>query len=138
MPRDEFPDPDHSTNRDHEPERRGGDPASFRANRGRIAEAPRSWLDRAAGGVGPETRPRRRRGSSDRVLWTVITERLEAERRLDLSAVGLIVEDAEVTLYGTVRRKADKRRIEDVADIDGVRHVQNNLRVREPEGWAFI
>ncbi|MDB5467873.1 MAG: hypothetical protein JWQ46_2635, partial [Phenylobacterium sp.] len=48
-----------------------------------------------------------------------------------------IVENAEVTLNGTVRRKEDKRRIEDIADIDGVRHVQNNLRVRD-RGWTFI
>lgn len=138
MPRDEFRDPDNSTDRDHDPERRDGYPADVRDNRGRLAAAPRSWSDRAAGGFGPETRPSRRRGPSDRVLWTVIVERLEAERRLDLSDVDVIVEDAEVTLNGTVRRKSDKRRIEDMADLDEVRHVQNNLRVRETEGWAFI
>jgi osmotically-inducible protein OsmY len=65
------------------------------------------------------------------VLWTVIAERLEAERGLDLRDLEVIVDDAEVTLNGTVRRKEDKRRIEDIADIDGVRHVQNNLRVRD-------
>jgi len=79
----------------------------------------------------------RRRGSSDRVLWAVIVERLEDERRLDLSDVEVSVHDAEVFLSGTVRHKADKRRIEDVADIDGVRNVQNNLRVRERSGWGF-
>jgi len=103
---------------------------------------PRSWMDRAGdfftGHGGPvETRPpRRRRGPSDRVLWAVIVERLEDERRLDLRHVEVIVEDAEVTLNGTVRSKADKRRIEDVADIEGVRHVQNNLRVRDH--WTFL
>lgn len=79
----------------------------------------------------------RRRGSSDRVLWAVIVERLEDERRLDLSDVEVSVHEAEVFLSGTVRHKADKRRIEDVADIDGVRNVQNNLRVRERSGWSF-
>jgi osmotically-inducible protein OsmY len=64
------------------------------------------------------------------VLWAVIVERLEEERGLDLGDLELLVDDGEVTLNGTVRRKADKRRIEDIADIDGVRHVQNNLRVR--------
>ena len=44
--------------------------------------------------------------------------------------VDVVVENAEVTLNGTVRHKGDRRRIEDVADIRGVRHVQNNLRVR--------
>jgi hypothetical protein len=98
---------------------------------GRRAEQPRSWTDRA------DTRARRRRGPSDRVLWAVITERLEDARGLDLRDVDVVVEDAEVTLNGTVRHKADKRRIEDIADIDGIRHVQNNLRVHERH-WTFF
>jgi hypothetical protein len=108
----------------------------------RPAESPpRSWADRASafftGGPVRERRPRRH-GPSDRVLWAVIVERLEDERRLDLRDVEVIVEDREVTLNGTVRRKEDKRRIEDVADIDGVRHVQNNLRVRGRDHWTFL
>ena len=104
---------------------------------------PRSWRDRAgaffAGGqVREREREPRRRGPSDRVLWAVIVERLDDERRLDLRDVEVIVEDCEVTLNGTVRRKEDKRRIEDVADIDGVRHVQNNLRVRGRDHWTFL
>ena len=103
---------------------------------------PRSWMDRAgdffAAGPARERAPRHRRGPSDRVLWAVIAERLEDERRLDLRDVEVIVEDCEVTLNGTVRRKEDKRRIEDVADIEGVRHVQNNLRVRDREHWTFL
>jgi hypothetical protein len=115
----------------------------------------RSWVDKAGdffSGAGPrhddrrnvrearaEDRRARRRGPSDRVLWAVIVERLEDERRLDLRDVDVIVEDCEVTLNGTVRRKEDKRRIEDIADIEGVRHVQNNLRVRDRDrGWTFI
>jgi osmotically-inducible protein OsmY len=80
----------------------------------------------------------RRPGPSDRVLWAVIAERLEDQRGLDLSGVEVVVEDAEVTLTGRVRHKADRRLIEDVADIDGVRHVQNNLRVHESGRWAFL
>ena len=116
---------------------------------------PRSWMDKAgdffAGGPRERdherdrdrqrdyaSRPRRRRGPSDRVLWAVIVERLEDERGLDLRGVEVNVEDAEVTLDGTVRHKADKRRIEDIADIDGVRHVQNNLRVRDHGHWTFF
>lgn len=79
-------------------------------------------------------RGRRRDGHSDRVLWAVIVERLEEERRLDLSDVQVTVENGEVTLNGTVKHKADKRRIEDIADIDGVKNVQNNLRPREKRG----
>lgn len=136
--REDFGRADPALDRGDDPGPEGGYRRDFRDSRGPIAEQPRSWLDRAAEVFAPQTRPVRRRGPSDRVLWTVIVERLEAQRRLDLSDVDLIVEDAEVTLNGTVRRKADKRRIEDVADIEGVRHVQNNLRVREAEGWAFI
>jgi hypothetical protein len=98
----------------------------------RRGEPSRSWRDRAGAFLGGrDSRLRHRRGPSDRVLWTVIVERLEADRGLDLRDVEVFVEDAEVTLNGTVRRKHDKRRIEDIADIDGVRHVQNNLRVRD-------
>jgi len=118
----------------------------------RPAGQPRSWMDRAGAFFSPGPRERerdrdreadtrarrRRRGPSDRVLWAVIVERLEDERGLDLRGVEVIVEDAEVTLNGTVRHKADKRRIEDVADIDGVRHVQNNLRVRDHGHWTFF
>jgi osmotically-inducible protein OsmY len=89
-------------------------------------------------GTPREERVPQRRGPSDRVLWAVIVERLEDERRLDLRDVEVIVENREVTLNGTVRRKEDKRRIEDVADIDGIRHVQNNLRVRGRDHWTFL
>ena len=97
-------------------------------------ERSRSWMDRAGdffAGRDAGEAPRRRRGPSDRVLWAVIVERLEDQRGLDLRDVEVLVENAEVTLNGTVRRKEDKRRIEDIADLEGVRHVQNNLRVRE-------
>lgn len=110
----------------------------------RPADQPRSWRERAGGFLSPSRRgpdadeSRRRRGPSDRVLWAVIVERLEDERGLDLRDVEVIVEDAEVTLNGKVRHKADKRRIEDVADIDGVRHVQNNLRLHERGHWTFL
>jgi hypothetical protein len=85
-----------------------------------VGEQSRSW-----------TEARRRRGPSDRVLWAVIVERLEDQRGLDLRDVEVVVDNAEVTLNGTVRRKEDKRRIEDLADLDEVRQVQNNLRIRE-------
>ena len=66
-------------------------------------------------------------------------ERLDHERRLDLRGVEVDVRDGEVTLSGTVRHKGDKRRIEDIADIDGVRNVQNNLRVPDHgRRWTFF
>jgi hypothetical protein len=99
-------------------------------------ERSRSWAGRAGAFFsGRDEAPRRRRGPSDRVLWAVIVEWLEDERGLDLRDLEVLVENAEVTLNGTVRRKVDRRRIEDVADIQGVRHVQNNLRVREGRRW---
>ena len=85
-----------------------------------------------------ETRRDRRDGPSDRVLWAVIMERLDDERRLDLRDVRVEVQNGEVFLDGMVRHKGDKRRIEDIADIDGVRNVQNNLRVRERSRWTFL
>lgn len=102
---------------------------------------PRSWMDRAGdflAGRDEGASRSRRRGPSDRVLWTVIVQRLKAHRGLDLHDVEVIVEDAEVTLNGTVRRKEEKRRIEDIADVDGVRHLQNNLRVRDRGHWTFL
>jgi hypothetical protein len=104
----------------------------------RVGERGRSWSERAGAFFGgrderreDQRDTRRRRGPSDRVLWAVIVERLEDQRGLDLRNVEVLVDDGEVTLNGAVRRKEDKRRIEDIADIDGVRNVQNNLRVRE-------
>jgi hypothetical protein len=128
-------DPDYSNPDD--PERiygRGrGEPPRDREERREFGER-RSWMGRPGGffaGREESVPQRRRRGPSDRVLWTVIVERLEDQRGLDLRDVEVRVDEAEVTLNGTVRRKEDKRRIEDIADIEGVRHVQNNLRVRD-------
>jgi hypothetical protein len=110
-----------------------------RDERRREDREPRSWMDRAGDFLtGDDRRVGRRRGPSDRVLWAVIVERLEDQRGLDLRDVEVLVDGAEVTLNGTVRRKEDKRRIEDIADIDGVRHVQNNLRVRDRGHWTFL
>jgi hypothetical protein len=120
------------------PYRRNAEPD--RPVRGEDRE-PRSWMDRAGDfltGREAGEAPRRRRGPSDRVLWAVIVERLKDQRGLDLSDVEVLVEGAEVTLNGTVRRKEDKRRIEDIADVEGVRHVQNNLRVRDRGHWTFL
>jgi hypothetical protein len=163
--RDDFGQADYSDAYGYDPQRRAGYPVddpfadrrfserereyARRMNSGDYQRGtppqPRSWMERAGSLFGADDRRdaedmrrQRRRGPSDRVLWTVIVERLEDERRLDLRDVEVIVEDAEVTLNGTVSRKEDKRRIEDVADIDGVRHVQNNLRVREHRHWTFL
>jgi hypothetical protein len=141
--RDDYGQADYSTDFGYDPARRTAYRRHSPEDPGPVAPS-RSWIDRAADFLSPsrepqpdrvESRPRRRRGPSDRVLWAVIVERLEDEARLDLRDVDVIVEDAEVTLNGTVRHKDDRRRIEDVADIRGVRHVQNNLRVRGRSLW---
>jgi hypothetical protein len=123
--------------------RRHADDAHYRdaPQYDRSAE-PRSWAERTGDFLGGRRRmeayaPRSRR-PSDRALWEVIVERLEAQPHLDLRDVEVMVEDREVTLNGRVRTKGDKRRIEDIADIDGVRHVQNNLRAREHLHWTFL
>ena len=40
--------------------------------------------------------------------------------------------------FTQVRHKGDKRRIEDVANSEGVRNIQNNLRVRAPDRWTLF
>jgi hypothetical protein len=153
-PTDDFGQADYSTTYGYDPDQRQGyrryttdDPDyARRMNEApdRRDEPPRSFMERAGEFFSPPhrataARPANpRRGPSDRVLWAVIMERLDDERGLDLRDVHVIVEDAEVTLSGTVRHKGDKRRAEDVADIKGVRHVQNNLRVRDNGHWTFL
>lgn len=140
--REDYGQADYSTDYVYDPDRGGayrqvsGEQRSYRgpdaAPDERVGERGRSWLGRPGlRGRDESDSGRRRRGPSDRVLWAVIVERLEDVRGLDLHDVEVLVDNAEVTLNGTVRRKEDKRRIEDIADLDGVRHVQNNLRVRE-------
>jgi len=95
-----------------------GEPQEFDERR-----EPRSWFGR--------NEPHRRRGApSDRVIWAVVTQRLANARGLDASHIDVSVRDGEVILDGTVRHRDDKRRAEDLAEIDGVPNVQNNLRVR--------
>jgi hypothetical protein len=151
---DDYAQPNDSASRPYDPEPVGPYRRSAAPDRGGYEppSGPRSWMDRAGEflGGGPryddpprdavrDAAPPRRRGPSDRVLWAVIMERLDDDRRLDLRHVEVIVDNAEVTLNGSVRHKGDKRRIEDIVDIDGVRHVQNNLRLRDRErGWTFL
>jgi hypothetical protein len=138
---DDYGQADYSTEYAYDPARRAGyrpgdsyaysGESSLRYRPGGVPE--RRTFDEPP----PERRVDPRRGPSDRVLWAVIVERLEDERGLDIRDVEVSVRGSEVFLDGTVRRKADKRRIEDVADIDGVTNVQNNLRVRD-RAWGLF
>lgn len=108
---------------------------------------PRSWAHRAGAflsGRDPsqvETRPPRgpnRSGPSDRLLSAIIAERLAEARSMDTSRVEVIVEEGEVYLSGWVRRWGDRRRIEDIVAMEGVRHVKNDLRIGNRGPWTFI
>jgi hypothetical protein len=94
----------------------------------------RSWLDRrrdrAYDDHPSRDERRRRQGPSDRVIWAVVTQRLANERGFDDRDIHVSVDNGEVTLEGLVRDRRDKRRAEDLAEMRGVSHVQNNLRVR--------
>ena len=96
--------------------------------------AQRHEQDRARGGPvdhhvgkGPKGYVR----SDDRIREDV-SDRLTQDWLIDASEIEVQVSGAEVTLSGLVADRSDKRRAEDIADhISGVKHVQNNLRIRQ-------
>lgn len=102
----------------------------------RDAERRRQWDAAQRGehrGRGPEGYRR-----SDGRISEDVHDRLTDDDHLDARAIKVEVKDGEVTLSGTVRSRADKRRAEDIADsVTGARHVQNNLRVEEREGSSY-
>lgn len=71
---------------------------------------------------------------SDGRILDDISDVLTDDDRLDASDIEVKVEAGEVTLNGHVASREDKRRAEDLAEsVSGVKHLQNNLRVRAPE-----
>jgi osmotically-inducible protein OsmY len=69
---------------------------------------------------------------SDERIREDVCERLTYDWSVDASDVEVNVSKGEVTLSGTVESRHSKRRAEDIVDeVPGVRHVQNNLRVKE-------
>ncbi len=112
----------------------------------------RGWWDRATDEVsswfGDEEAEQRRREDlrrdqyrgrgprgytrSDERIREDVSDRLTDNPILDASDVEVSVINGEVTLNGHVDSRYSKRLAEDIAeDVSGVRHVQNNLRVRE-------
>lgn len=107
----------------------------------------RDWWDRATDEVsswfGDEDAERRRqmdehrgRGpknysrSDDRIREDV-SDRLTDDPLVDASDIDVGVSSQEVTLSGTVSTRQQKRLAEDCAEmVSGVKHVQNNLRVK--------
>jgi BON domain len=84
----------------------------------------------------PESGRHRGRGPrgytrSDERIREDVSDRLTDDPALDASDIEVSVAACEVTLGGHVESRWAKRRAEDLAEtVSGVRHVQNNLRVR--------
>lgn len=69
--------------------------------------------------------------SDDRIRDDV-NDRLTDDGWVDASDIEVQVSSSEVTLTGQVNSREEKRRAEDIVEsISGVRHVQNNLRVKD-------
>lgn len=102
----------------------------------RAGERVASWLGGGEHETGAGHRgrgPKNYKRSDDRIREDV-SDRLTDDSWLDASGIEVQVSDGEVTLAGTVERREDKRRAEDLAErVSGVRHVQNNLRI-QPAG----
>jgi len=89
-------------------------------------------------GLGQSARPGSHRGKGpkgyvrgDERILEEVCDRLTEDDRLDACDIEVKVDAGEVTLNGQVESREAKRRAEDVAEsVSGVRHLQNNLRVR--------
>lgn len=69
---------------------------------------------------------------SDERIREDVSDRLTDNPILDASEIEVMIADGEVTLSGSVDSRYSKRLAEDIADeISGVKHTQNNLRVRQ-------
>jgi osmotically-inducible protein OsmY len=97
-------------------------------------------LDRVAFGDwdAPEGRHRGRGpknyARSDERIREDVGDQLSDDSWLDASDIEVKVAEGEVTLDGTVEARDDKHRAERLVErVRGVRHVQNNLRVRPQE-----
>lgn len=83
--------------------------------------------ERGHRGKGPKNYTR----SDDRITED-INENLTHDGDLDASEIDVKVSKGEATLSGTVESRDAKRRAEDCADsVSGIKHVQNNLRVKQ-------
>lgn len=97
----------------------------------------RSWDEfREESGAGDRARQMKNRGpkgytrSDDRIRED-LSDRLMSSYQVDSSDVEIQVQNGEVTLSGTVRSRAEKFGIEEIADeIVGVKEVNNQLRIK--------
>lgn len=115
----------------------------------------RSWWDRASDEVsswfGDDEAERRRnrdrqlnyRGKgpknysrSDERIKEDVNDRLSDDPFIDASEIEVTVNNAEVTLTGTVDHRSTKRRAEDLAEsVSGVKNVENRIRVGQTSDY---
>ena len=130
----------------------------YESDRSGSGGGERGWWDRASDTVaswfGDEEAERRRRMDeqrdryrgkgpkgyrrSDERIKEDVNDRL-GEGYMDASDIEVSVQNAEVTLTGTVNSRSDKRRAEDIAEsVSGVTNVENRLRVKQSgyEGYS--
>ncbi|WP_265502871.1 BON domain-containing protein [Paracoccus beibuensis] len=89
--------------------------------------ARRRERDAGHRGRGPKNYAR-----SDERIREDVSDRLMDDPHLDASDIEVSVSGGEVTLDGTVTERFAKRHAEDISEsASGVKHVQNNLRVRD-------
>jgi len=135
---------------------RSGQEAYGREYSGRRGGEDRGWWDRASDEVsswfGDQDAERRRRederrdqsreqhrgrgprgySRSDDRIREDVNDRLTDHPAIDASDVEVNVSNGEVTLSGQVDSRHAKRLAEDIAEqVPGVKHLQNNLRVRQ-------
>jgi osmotically-inducible protein OsmY len=108
----------------------------------------RDWWDRATDEVsswfGDKDAERRRQmdehrgrgpknySRSDERIREDVSDRLTDNPLVDASEIEVTVSNQEVTLSGTVRTRQQRRLAEDCAEsVSGVKHVQNNIRVKD-------
>jgi len=119
--------------------------------RDRGSSSNRDWWDRATDEVsswfGDKNAERRRQmdhsgrgpknySRSDERIREDVSDRLTDDPLVDASEIDVTVQNQEVTLSGTVHTRRQRRLAEEVGEeISGVKHVQNNLRVKEPS-WS--
>src|SRR5690606_6672826 len=73
---------------------------------------------------------------SDERIMEDACDALTQDWGVDARQISVTVSNGEETLDGTVPSRQQKRRAEDcVDDLSGVTHVQNNLRVQQPQSW---
>lgn len=113
--------------------REGERPAQSEHPSDAIDERSSAVMQEEARGKGPKGYTR----SDDRIREDVC-DAMTDDPLLDASEIEIEVKDGEVTLNGTVGSRQAKRHAEDIVErIGGVKHVQNNVRLK-PGGSASL